>query len=385
MKNITFIETIGGHGGNEFYDIGICEALAEVGIRPNFYTCDKTTIQDNYPSRVNVIHAFRGIYSDRSPLIRGFLFGWGALCTAIHSIFTLSRVAHLHVYHFSRLELLNILIHKLLLKRIIITIHDVYPFHTDNQKQVQTNKKLIFKLANRIVYHTDYAYDLMKQMDPYFRTGKYIKIPSLDIDFVYKNQVGHDQARSNLNLNEKYILFFGQLKTVKGIDILLSAFAKIKDAVDEKLLIVGRPWKIDIAYYKKLSLELGISDRVIWFDSYVSNELVPQFFSVSTLIVLPYREIYNSSVLLRSLDYRCPVIASDLPVFMEIIKEWQCAIHFKSEDIDDLAKKMLCLLNDSQLRNQLVENGQKMIQTIHTLKHVGTLLKAVYFNKSKAQ
>ena len=49
-------------------------------------------------------------------------------------------------------------------------------------------------------------------------------------------------SQLRLNKNFKYILFFGQIKKVKGLYILLKAVALTKSP-DVKLIIAGKPWE----------------------------------------------------------------------------------------------------------------------------------------------
>ena len=57
----------------------------------------------------------------------------------------------------------------------------------------------------------------------------------------------------DIEKGKKVLLFFGMIKKVKGLDILLSSLTEvIKKHSDVVLLIAGKPWKDDFSNYQKL-------------------------------------------------------------------------------------------------------------------------------------
>ena len=66
----------------------------------------------------------------------------------------------------------------------------------------------------------------------------------------------------NIPTNKFVFLFFGQIKKVKGVDILLKAFSKLaKEREDVYLIVAGNTWKSDYSYYKKIADERVIYKR----------------------------------------------------------------------------------------------------------------------------
>ena len=48
---------------------------------------------------------------------------------------------------------------------------------------------------------------------------------------------------------------------------------------------------------------------------FISHSDVPYYYSAADIVILPYRKIYQSGVLMMSLSYKKPVVVSDLPSF----------------------------------------------------------------------
>ena len=63
------------------------------------------------------------------------------------------------------------------------------------------------------------------------------------------------KSKKKLNLpeNKKIILFFGLIKEVKGLEVLLKSLKKvIEQHKDIRLLIAGKIWKNDFSKYQKI-------------------------------------------------------------------------------------------------------------------------------------
>jgi D-inositol-3-phosphate glycosyltransferase len=138
------------------------------------------------------------------------------------------------------------------------------------------------------------------------------------------------------------LLFFGQIKEVKGLDILLKAFAEVVNHnKNYKLVVAGRPWKTQVGKYEKLINDLELSGYVETHFRYIPDEEVEHFYAQSHIIVLPYRRIYQSGVLLLTMSYGRTAITSDLPPFSEIIEPGKNGFLFKSGSAYDLANTIL--------------------------------------------
>jgi glycosyltransferase involved in cell wall biosynthesis len=113
--------------------------------------------------------------------------------------------------------------------------------------------------------------------------------------------------------------------------------------------------------YEQQIQSLGLNERVLSFIRYIENEERELFFKACDCVVLPYRKIFQSGVLLMSMSYEKPVIVSDLEANQEIILHGKNGLLFRSGDAGSLADCM----------NQLVEEkdpGLMVKAAIKTLK-----------------
>ena len=101
------------------------------------------------------------------------------------------------------------------------------------------------------------------------------------------------------------VLCFGHLRPYKGVEALIAAARGVPDP-DFRLRIVGRP--ADEAYGALLQ-QLAEPDPRISLDlSYLSDDQLVREVSTADVVVLPYRQMYNSGALLLSLSLDVQVL-----------------------------------------------------------------------------
>lgn len=154
---------------------------------------------------------------------------------------------------------------------------------------------------------------------------------------------------------EGFVLFAGRLHWVKGLDVLLRAFALIHDQVDAKLIVAGDgPHRLEL---QSLAAKLGLADRVA-FLGYVPRESLSQLFSICTVFVLPSRWETFGIVLAEAMASGKPVIASDVPGPTSQVVDSENGLLFPSGDYERLASLLLELLTDVRLRRALGERAE---------------------------
>jgi glycosyltransferase involved in cell wall biosynthesis len=82
--------------------------------------------------------------------------------------------------------------------------------------------------------------------------------------------------------------------------------------------------------------------------------------------------------MIRALDYGAAIIASDLATFKNIIVEGENGILFKNEDEQDLAEKILSLINDEEKLKRLRINAKKTADERFSWQLIGEKVNEVY-------
>lgn len=152
------------------------------------------------------------------------------------------------------------------------------------------------------------------------------------------------------------VLYAGRVTPDKGLDILIEAFKIIqREHPNIELLLAGpQPWG---EYMKKLvhqAKELNCS----FLGNLESNELI-KLYNQTLFTVLPSRSEAFGRTVIEANACGKPVVTSDLPCFKEIVTKNGLISQL---DPTDLAEKILLLIEDGKLREQIGKNARRIVE-----------------------
>ncbi len=136
------------------------------------------------------------------------------------------------------------------------------------------------------------------------------------------------------------LLFFGNIRRYKGVDILVRALAVVQEVLDLDAVIAGE-FYIDPRPLRRLAEEMGVADRIRWHDRYVPNEQVPALFRSADVVVLPYRDASQSGVVPLAYEFDVPVIATDVGGLSEVVLEGRTGLLVAADDPRLLAEAII--------------------------------------------
>jgi glycosyltransferase involved in cell wall biosynthesis len=105
---------------------------------------------------------------------------------------------------------------------------------------------------------------------------------------------------------------------------------------------------------------------------------VGHYYCASDLVVLPYKKIYQSGVLMMTLSYARPALVSNLPPLKDLIIDNKNGFLFRSEDINDLSERLNFILSDKKILLRIQKNGSKLINDKFNWDKIGRLTKRAY-------
>jgi glycosyltransferase involved in cell wall biosynthesis len=215
--------------------------------------------------------------------------------------------------------------------------------------------------VDKIIVHNKYSLDQAKNIVTSLKIcvikhGNYIP-------FIQKSK-NNSKSKDGSKLK---ILFFGQIKKVKGLDLILTALGLLKQRGITKfeLTIAGKLWKDNFTTYKSIINKYNLLDHIILHIGYVPNEKVDYYFEDCDIVILPYLKVYQSGVLLKAMSYKKAVLVSDLCPFTEIIKDGQNGYVFKAGDIHSLCEKLIYIMNNINELNKIGNEAYEYVKTNH--------------------
>jgi D-inositol-3-phosphate glycosyltransferase len=364
---VGIIEPVGGHGGMDYYDYGLSWGLGQNYIKVRLYTSSETKIRKY--TNVDTIICFSKMWKSNK-LLKPLKYLWGHLYAILDLKKKGGELIHLHFFTFRNIDLIILVLAKLLKVKSVITLHDVTSFDIKANIIIE---KWCLAIINGIIVHNQESFSCL--------VSKHIlKVPVVVIKHGnYLPFIEKLAFQNKINKNKTSLLFFGQIKKVKGLDVLLKA---IKITIDlgynVELVIAGKPWKSDTDIYNNMIKELDIKQKVFTHFRYIPDEEVKEYFAKADIVILPYRAIYQSGVLLLTLSYGKPVICSNLNAFKEIISDGNNGLTFQSENEFDLAKKIISLIENPSLVEKIRKNAHQTIKKEYNWKNIGKKTKLFY-------
>ncbi|WP_424193362.1 glycosyltransferase family 4 protein [Ampullimonas aquatilis] len=377
LIKVAVVEPVGGHGGCHYYDISLCRSLQNFGFDPTLYTCDETEVTGDEGIPIDLV--YKGIYGKAPSWQRGLLFLKASIATLTRARFSGTKIAHFHFYHVGFLELFNVLFAKLLLLKIVITAHDVEAFKEG--LSIKLFVKWAYGLANAVIAHNQISRQELLDKVRLPENLIHVIPHGNHIDYVRHN-LTRANACSALGISEKdfVIVFFGQIKEVKGVDLLLKAMPTVLNNSSQKirLVIAGRVWKDDFTKYQKLIDELDLADNISLFIRYISDEELPNFYCAANIMVLPYTRIYQSGVVLMAMTFGKAVLVSNIPGMLEVVTDKKNGLVFETENIESLSEQILWSINNIEALDVIAQSGQDLMFTDYSWEKVGQLTTKLY-------
>ncbi|MDD5342389.1 MAG: glycosyltransferase family 1 protein [Patescibacteria group bacterium] len=161
-------------------------------------------------------------------------------------------------------------------------------------------------------------------------------------------------------INEPYILYVGNAYPHKNLELLLEAFAELKERFPElKLVLVGR---LDYFYgrLKNKSELMGFASRVV-FPGYIPDEDLPGLYQKAMLYVFPSLAEGFGLPPLEAMQYGLPVVASSASCLPEVLGRG--AAYFDPKSKHAIVKVLSDLINDSPARDNLRQLGYRQVKT----------------------
>lgn len=145
------------------------------------------------------------------------------------------------------------------------------------------------------------------------------------------------KARFLLNIKKQHvILFFGLIRDYKGLDTLLEAMALLKNKMDVTLIVAGEFYS-NQEKYKSIIDRLKLQDNVMLFDLFIPAQEVKNFFSAADAVILPYKDATQSGIVQVAMNFRKPVIATNVGGLGEVVVDGFTGYVVKKEDPEALA------------------------------------------------
>ncbi|WP_255594366.1 glycosyltransferase [Pontibacter sp. HSC-14F20] len=127
-------------------------------------------------------------------------------------------------------------------------------------------------------------------------------------------------AALQLDPNFNYLLFFGFIRSYKGLDLLLEAMAipALQAIPALKLLIAGEFYD-DAKPYLDLIKKYRLQDRLVLRTDFIPNAEVRHYFCAADLVVQPYKHATQSGVTQVAYHFDKPMVVTNVGGLSELV------------------------------------------------------------------
>lgn len=270
------------------------------------------------------------------------------------------------VYHFHDPELMVVgLLLKLRGKKVIWDVHEHYPnaildkYYLSKparriiSKSFDLFERAVVRFFDYVIYTTPFVGARYQKMK--VRSGRIENYPILELSKTFEP-----------NPQEK-IIYLGAMSPTRGLIEVIEAFALLaKKYPSWELYLVGssRPQSFE-QEMKDLVAQRDVQANVkfIAWVPYEEKERLSSQASMGVITYLPYSN--NTSCLPNKLfDYMLvslPVIASNFPLYREVVEPAQCGIIVDPAKPEEIARAMAYLVEHPEEARQMGENGRKAV------------------------
>jgi D-inositol-3-phosphate glycosyltransferase len=377
-------------GDDRPYALGMAAALVGQGISVDFIGSNKLDAPELHRTPLIAFLNLRGDQSEDAPFCRKAVRILAYYVRLIkYVVQSEARIFHIlwnnKFEHFDRTLLM--LYYRFFRKRIVLTAHNVNMRKRDGRDSWLNRLSLgvQYRLCHHILVHTAAMKDELVA-DFGISSLRISVIPFGINNSCPTTELGRRQARERIGvaIDEKALLFFGQIAPYKGLEYLIDAFSEIvRLEAGYRLIIAGKVKKGYLDYWNDIESKIAVSKirrQIIERIEHIPDEDVEVFFKAADVVVIPYVKIFQSGVPFLSYSFGLPVIATDVGSLRNDVAEAKTGFLCRAKDPADLATAIKTYFasdlyqNLEERRSQIREFANKR----NSWKRVGEILDEVY-------
>jgi len=240
--------------------------------------------------------------------------------------------------------------------------------------------KILDRADKIIVTSYDYARHSTLKERLAVEPEKFVEVPIGVNHLLFKPRYRNQDIIKQYDLyNKKIILFVGGLDKAhyfKGINVLIQAIKKLNARDDFRVIIVGEGDLRET--YQTMADSLGLGRKII-FTGFVPDDMLPKFYSVADMLVLPSTDKSEAFgiVSLEAMSSGIPVIASDLPGVRSVVDKKETGLLVKPGNVDNLSNMIEYLLKYPKIARDYGAAGRAKVLENYTWDKVSIKLNDV--------
>ena len=212
--------------------------------------------------------------------------------------------------------------------RIVYTAHNVLP-HAPVFDDDRAARHSLLARSDEVIALTEAAGTRLKAE---------FRVPSSKLTVVPEGTPAVRSAPSPRRTARPLAVLFGHLDEYKGVDLLLDAAARLDPAVEVELLGVASDHRYALVLQDALDRLHAVGRRATWHRRHFTTDELDATLDRALMVVLPFREITNSTSLRVAMAHQVPCVLPTLPALSDVPRA--AAFWFAPGDVRDLSRAM---------------------------------------------
>jgi len=201
--------------------------------------------------------------------------------------------------------------------KVVWTMHNLYPHDSTTRDLDRLGRLGITACASAVIVHCQYARDMLAHH--FHRRDGVFLAPHGHFCDAYPNVVGRKEARARFGFDDRHFvyLFFGNVRSNKGVEQLLESFTALRGE-ELRFLFAAR---ICSDYGARVVERARQADpRIVLLESkFYANEDFQWFFNAADVAVFPFTDILTSGTAITALSFHCPVLVPAIGCLPELV------------------------------------------------------------------
>jgi len=190
---------------------------------------------------------------------------------------------------------------------------------------------------------------------------------------------GSFKKKFNIDEDEKIILYLGRIHVIKGIDILVKAYAyAVKElGLNDVLLVIAGSDDGYLGELKQLLSSLDMTNDVLLTGPLYGKDKLEAYVDAEVFI-LPSRYETFPNVVLEAYACSKPVIASNVESIPDIISHGKTGLLFRAGDVQELAKRIAYMLTRPEEARNMGHRARKLVKEKFSIDKIVDSLEVLY-------
>jgi glycosyltransferase involved in cell wall biosynthesis len=180
--------------------------------------------------------------------------------------------------------------------------------------------------------------------------------------------------------DRKIILYLGRIHKIKGIDILIKAYAYMRNKMNLRdiVLVIAGPDDGYLNEAKRLAQALDVSNHVLFTGPLYGEDKMAAYID-SEVYVLPSRYETFPMTILEAYACEKPVVASEVGGLKDLVKVGETGLLFEPGNVKQLAEGIFNILsNYDNMAKEMGLRGKNFVKENFTIERVIEKLEKLY-------